>query len=43
LTKKQRERLSAYLWKLRSRTLEHLGIPEWQFNFITQPYETEER
>lgn len=43
LTKKQRERLSQYLWKLRSRTLEHLGIPEWQFNFITQPYETEDR
>ena len=41
LTKKQRERLSLYLWKLRSRTLEHLGIPEWHFNFITQPYETE--
>ena len=41
LTKKQRERLSLYLWKLRGRTLEHLGIPEWHFNFITQPYETE--
>jgi DNA-binding MarR family transcriptional regulator len=41
LTKKQRERLSLYLWKLRSRTLEHLGIPEWHFNFITQPYEAD--
>ena len=38
LTKKQRERLSQYLWKLRVRTLEHLGIPEWHFSFITQPY-----
>jgi DNA-binding MarR family transcriptional regulator len=43
LTKKQRERLSQYLWKLRGRTLEHLGIPEWHFNFITQPYETEDQ
>jgi DNA-binding MarR family transcriptional regulator len=42
LTKKQRERLSQYLWKLRGRTLEHLGIPEWHFNFITQPYEQED-
>ena len=42
LTKKQRERLSQYLWKLRGRTLEHLGIPEWHFNFITQPYEPED-
>jgi len=40
LTKKQRERLSQYLWKLRGRTLEHLGVPEWHFNFITQPGET---
>ena len=38
LTKKQRERLSLYLWRLRSRTLEHLGIPEWHLNFVTQPY-----
>ena len=29
LTKKQRERLTLYLWRLRSRTLEHLGVPEW--------------
>jgi DNA-binding MarR family transcriptional regulator len=33
LTKKQRERLAQYLWRLRSRTLERLGIPEWQLNF----------
>ncbi|MGA9751515.1 MAG: MarR family transcriptional regulator, partial [Acidobacteriota bacterium] len=43
LTKKQRERLSLYLWKLRSKTLEHLGIPEWHLNFLMQPYETEDR
>ena len=42
LTKKQRERLSQYLWKLRGRTLEHLGVPEWHFNLITQPHETED-
>jgi DNA-binding MarR family transcriptional regulator len=43
LTKKQRERLSQYLWKLRGRTLEHLGVPEWHFNFITQPYEMDDQ
>jgi DNA-binding MarR family transcriptional regulator len=33
LTKRQRERLAQYLWRLRERTLERLGIPEWQLNF----------
>jgi DNA-binding MarR family transcriptional regulator len=42
LTKKQRERLAQYLFKLRSRTLEQLGIPEWQLNFPLQPVEPEE-
>jgi DNA-binding MarR family transcriptional regulator len=42
LTKKQRERLSLYLWKLRGRTLEHLGVPEWHLNFPLQPDEAEE-
>jgi DNA-binding MarR family transcriptional regulator len=37
LTKKQRERLSQYLWKLRGRTLEHLGVPEWHLSFPIQP------
>lgn len=37
LTKRQRERLSQYLWKLRNRTLKHLGIPEWQFGFPEPP------
>jgi DNA-binding MarR family transcriptional regulator len=37
LTKKQRERLSQYLWRLRSRTLEHLGVPEWHLSFPNQP------
>jgi DNA-binding MarR family transcriptional regulator len=37
LTKKQRERLAMYLWKLRSRTLEQLGIPEWQLTFPDNP------
>jgi DNA-binding MarR family transcriptional regulator len=32
LTKQERERLSAYLWKLRSRTLQDLGIPEWSLD-----------
>ncbi len=41
LTKKQRERLASYLFKLRSRTLEQLGIPEWHLNFPLQPEEAE--
>jgi DNA-binding MarR family transcriptional regulator len=32
LTKGERERLEAYLWKLRSRVLEDLGIPEWHLS-----------
>jgi DNA-binding MarR family transcriptional regulator len=32
LTKQERERLSQYLWKLRSRVLEDLGIPEWSLD-----------
>jgi DNA-binding MarR family transcriptional regulator len=43
LTKKQRERLSQYLWKLRGRTMEHLGIPEWQLTFLPAPDEKEGR
>ena len=37
LTRKQRERLSQYLWKLRRQTLAHLGIPEWHLSFPVQP------
>jgi DNA-binding MarR family transcriptional regulator len=39
LTKRQRERLAQYLWKVRSSTLQHLGIPEWQRGFPAQPEE----
>jgi DNA-binding MarR family transcriptional regulator len=41
LTKKQRERLTQYLWRLRSRTMEHLGIPEWQLSFVPEPNQSE--
>jgi MarR family transcriptional regulator, organic hydroperoxide resistance regulator len=41
LTKKQRERLSQYLWKLRRQTLAHLGIPEWHLSFPTEPASNE--
>jgi DNA-binding MarR family transcriptional regulator len=41
LTKKQRERLTQYLWRLRSRTMEHLGIPEWQLSFVPEPNQPE--
>ncbi len=38
LTKQERERLSTYLWKLRSRTLQDLGIPEWSLD-LQNPHE----
>ena len=37
LTKKQRERLALYLWKLRNKVLKELGIPEWQSKFPLDP------
>jgi DNA-binding MarR family transcriptional regulator len=33
LTKRERERFGAYLWKVRGSVLKDLGIPEWQVNF----------
>lgn len=42
LTKKQRERLTQYLWRLRSRTMEHLGIPEWQLSFVPEPNQSDD-
>ena len=32
LNKGERERLALYLWKLRTRVLQDLGIPEWQLD-----------
>jgi DNA-binding MarR family transcriptional regulator len=32
LTKRERERLALYLWKVRGRVLKDLGIPEWQLS-----------
>jgi DNA-binding MarR family transcriptional regulator len=37
LTKKQRERLATYLFKLRGRVIKDLGIPEWQIKFPLDP------
>jgi DNA-binding MarR family transcriptional regulator len=37
LTKKERERLASYLWKLRGRTMKELGIPEWRIKFPLEP------
>jgi DNA-binding MarR family transcriptional regulator len=37
LTKKQRERLASYLWKIRGRVIGELGIPEWQIKFPLDP------
>lgn len=33
LNEKERETLASCLWKLRSRALEDLGMPEWQIKF----------
>lgn len=32
LTPEEQEQLASYLWKLRQRTLQDLGIPEWHFD-----------
>jgi DNA-binding MarR family transcriptional regulator len=37
LTKKQRERLLSYLWKIRGQVLNELGIPEWQIKYPVDP------
>lgn len=37
LSRKERERLASSLWKLRSRALQDLGIPEWHFRFPLNP------
>ena len=33
LTKQEREHLASCLWKLRSRALDDLGVPEWRIKF----------
>jgi DNA-binding MarR family transcriptional regulator len=37
LTKREREVLSSILFKLRSKVLQDLGIPEWHLNFPLDP------
>jgi DNA-binding MarR family transcriptional regulator len=37
LTKREREALSSILFKLRSKVLQDLGIPEWHLNFPLDP------
>jgi DNA-binding MarR family transcriptional regulator len=37
LTRTERERLASYLWKLRARVMQDLGIPEWRLNFPLDP------
>jgi DNA-binding MarR family transcriptional regulator len=41
LSAKEREKLASTLWKLRSRVLEDLGVPEWHLNFPIQPVRPE--
>ena len=42
LTKKQRERLLSYLWKIRGKVLTELGIPEWHIKYPLDPNNSEE-
>lgn len=37
LTPEERERFASYLWKLRRKVLQDLGIPEWHLNFPLDP------
>lgn len=37
LTPKEQERLSSYLWRLRSKVLDDLGIPEWHISYPVNP------
>jgi DNA-binding MarR family transcriptional regulator len=37
LSKKQREQLISYLWKIRKEALRELGIPEWHIVFPPEP------
>jgi len=41
LPKEDRERLASYLWQLRSKVLEDLGVPEWRVNWPADPVATE--
>lgn len=42
LTPAERQRLASYLWKLRRKVLQDLGIPEWHLNFPLDPSGGEE-
>ncbi len=37
LTRKERQQLASSLWKLRSKVLQDLGVPEWSLNFPLNP------
>ena len=37
LTKQERQCLTSCLWKLRSKALQDLGMPEWQIKFPLEP------
>ena len=37
LPKEDRERLASYLWQLRSKVLDDLGIPQWRLNWPLNP------
>ena len=43
LPKKDRDRLASYLWLLRSRVLEDLGIPAWSLTVPVNPNGQEQR
>ena len=43
LNKEERECLASALWKLRSRALDDLGVPEWRIKFPLNPANSEEQ
>lgn len=42
LTPEERAQLTSYLWKLRSKVLQDLGVPEWWMNFPLKPTSAQE-
>ncbi len=42
LTKEERETLASALWKVRSKALQDLGVPEWRLKFPLNPGGPEE-
>ncbi len=42
LSPKERDQLASYLWRLRRKVMQDLGIPEWQIAFPVKPNSVKE-